>query len=529
MDLTIEFDAKFIPRIVDNGCNSDVMGDVDDDGEDSDSDDDEMSPQETEMAILERAHDEDGESSSVLFEGGAFQESHDHAEIVTVLPTTNTTVRRLPKGFRIKDSEARSHAHVRHRSGVKTKVITGNVRTAIRTKQKGERKKKKTEDNPENAQSAADNVAVQSSADAIAPQASADDDVVAKGVQAMKDLVHEGLILDAPDTSVCWLCRKWFSPPEAKEGHVCDTTRKVHVDLTTHGLMCAAHCVRSGAHEVIERGTAKESDSSSAYLEKVRLGIHPSTRASYTPVIFEPGWARRPKRGSGKGKSYIGPYRQRIYDMFLAGEVDKRHRKAPTQMLEVLALENPGIIALPGYGEISSFVGSLISRAKKGKTGLPKARAPPITTEQAEEVRALDKLWEDEGRRYTKPVLHAEWKRRHTTVVNGNSVVSPDFPSVGRFNALVAQQRKFRRGEAGAGAGGLLRVVPLAGRANRAGEPPSSKVGSTFRKHFTGYGTFVGTVSIFYQTTGRHKITYPDGDAEDLDWTELSDLLAGVG
>ena len=33
----------------------------------------------------------------------------------------------------------------------------------------------------------------------------------------------------------------------------------------------------------------------------------------------------------------------------------------------------------------------------------------------------------------------------------------------------------------------------------------------------------------FSQTTGRHKITYPDGDAEDLDWTKLSDLLAGVG
>jgi hypothetical protein len=91
--------------------------------------------------------------------------------------------------------------------------------------------------------------------------------------------------------------------------------------------------------------------------------------------------------------------------MFLAGEVDKQQRKAPTQMLEVLAEENPGVIALPGFSEISSFVGSLIARAKKGKAGLPKARAPPITPEQVEEVRRLDQLWEDEGRRHAKPAV----------------------------------------------------------------------------------------------------------------------------
>jgi hypothetical protein len=110
-------------------------------------------------------------------------------------------------------------------------------------------------------------------------------------------------------------------------------------------------------------------------------------------------------------------------------------------------------------------------------------------------------------------------------------MVSPDFPSLGRFNTLVAQQRKARRGGPGSGAGvaGLLRVAPLAGRTNRAGEPPTSKVGSTFRKHFPGYGTFEGTASIFYPSNGRHKITCPDGDVEDLDWNELSDLLAGAG
>jgi hypothetical protein len=33
--------------------------------------------------------------------------------------------------------------------------------------------------------------------------------------------------------------------------------------------------------------------------------------------------------------------------MFMAGEADKRYKKAPTKMMEVLALENFGVIALP--------------------------------------------------------------------------------------------------------------------------------------------------------------------------------------
>ena len=93
---------------------------------------------------------------------------------------------------------------------------------------------------------------------------------------------------------------------------------------------------------------------------------------------------------------------------------------------------------------------------------------------------------------------------------------------------LVAQQRKARRGVAvnNAGAGGLLRTTPLGARVNQAGEPPQSKVGRTFKKVFPGYGEFVGTVTHFYPDTGRHYVTYPDGDSEDLDWPELSDLLA---
>ena len=82
--------------------------------------------------------------------------------------------------------------------------------------------------------------------------------------------------------------------------------------------------------------------------------------------------------------------------MFIAGELDKRQRKAPTQMLEVLQAAHPRVIALPGFSEISSFVGSLISRAKKGQTGLPAARAAPTPAAIKNAIAALDVEWSSE-------------------------------------------------------------------------------------------------------------------------------------
>ena len=174
-----------------------------------------------------------------------------------------------------------------------------------------------------------------------------------------------------PDESI----RKGTS---TKDLHACDAGgTTVHVDLCTYGLLHASDCTKNGRHAVVQRGNDQESESSGALVARVMASIEPSVIENFTPMVFEPGWARRPKRGDGKGASYILEHRQEIYDMFIAGELDKRQRKAPTQMLEVLQAAHPGVIALPGFSEVSSFVGSLISRAKKGQTGLPAARAAP--------------------------------------------------------------------------------------------------------------------------------------------------------
>ncbi len=112
-------------------------------------------------------------------------------------------------------------------------------------------------------------------------------------------------------------------------------------------------------------------------MERVQAATSLEAKRDHIPMEFEPGWARRPKREGEKCVSYLKEYRREIYDMFRAGEVDKRQRKAPTQMLEVLQNKHdPGTIALPGFSEISGFVGSLVAR-EVGKTDYPEPRAGP--------------------------------------------------------------------------------------------------------------------------------------------------------
>ena len=62
-------------------------------------------------------------------------------------------------------------------------------------------------------------------------------------------------------------------------------------------------------------------------------------------------------------------------------------------MLEALQLLQPEALNLPEHGEISSFIGSLVSRAKKGKTGTPGTRALPVPENVKKLIRDLDSDW----------------------------------------------------------------------------------------------------------------------------------------
>ena len=351
--------------------------------------------------------------------------------------------------------------------GSKARGTRDPTKAAVRLMSKKRKAAKESSIPPETAESSesADTVASQTAETTEPPTPPVTEHREEKGRVAMYELMHQGHIMETEDTAVCWLCRKWFSPPSALETHTCDARgKKVHVDLATCGVLYAAHCVRTGEHHVVQRGTAAEELSSDAMVEKVLAAISPEAKRDHIPMEFEPGWARRPLRGSGKGASYIKEYRREIYDMFRAGEEDKRQRKAPTQMLEVLQKSHPGIIALPGFSEISSFVGSLIARAKVGKTDYPEPRAGPIPTAIQQTIEALDVLWSNEEqpgalprghrigtKKFTVQNLYDSLKAHYTTGDPG--ALDDDFPEAGRFKSLISTQRRARKALANRGSG----------------------------------------------------------------------------
>jgi hypothetical protein len=214
---------------------------------------------------------------------------------------------------------------------------------------------------------------------------------------------------------------------------------------------------------VVQRDTEDEDESSDAMhmVERVQAAISLEAKREHIPMEFKPGWARRLKRGGRKGVSYLKEYQREIYDMFRAGKVDKRQRKAPTQMLEVLQKAHPGIIALPGFSEISGFVGSLVALAKVGKTDYREPRAGPRTPVAiASSIEDLDVLWCNEiqhghtidrprmghrigAKNFVVQDLYDVMKERYTTGDPGS--LDDDFPEPSRFKSLINRQRNARK------------------------------------------------------------------------------------
>jgi hypothetical protein len=405
VDLTIVFDGNFVPSVVTSASGLFASaGETTEDGADGE----EMTTGEVEAALLERS-EEDHQDSQVSFTNGTLTESHVNKETVTILPLTNTTVRRLPDGFKNDGRDSRTRGQKRNRSNIKTKQLIGGGAKA-KTKQERVAKFKISKGSPAHPIETT-SLYFQKSVQPPLAITTAVEPRIERGSKVVTENFLGESIIETEDTAVCWHCRKWFSPPTAKDGHTCDTKRQVHVDLTTYGLLYAVHCIKSNAHHTIQRGTAAESESSSVFLKNVRQSIHQHTLDDFVPMKFESGWARRPKRGAAKGATYIGPYRERIHEIFIAGEHDKQHRKSPMQIMEVLAQEHPNQIALPGYSEVSSFLGSLIQRAKKGKLDLPGMRAPPIPPYLAAEIESLDMLWETTGHMIGQPAVGLQFAK----------------------------------------------------------------------------------------------------------------------
>jgi hypothetical protein len=85
------------------------------------------------------------------------------------------------------------------------------------------------------------------------------------------------------------------------------------------------------------------------------------------PVQFCNGWAKRHKIGAMYGPKYLEKYRTEISEMYLFGEEDKKNKKSPAQMLEILSKKYPKEFCLPSESDIRTEINKLQTTKKRGR------------------------------------------------------------------------------------------------------------------------------------------------------------------
>jgi hypothetical protein len=96
------------------------------------------------------------------------------------------------------------------------------------------------------------------------------------------------------------------------------------------------------------------------------------------PVQFYDGWARRPKIGEMYGPKYMEEFRSEIAELYLLGEEDKKNKKSPAQMLEIITQKNPKEFCLPSENDIRAEINKL-QTTKKKKDGSSNGRKQKTT------------------------------------------------------------------------------------------------------------------------------------------------------
>jgi hypothetical protein len=100
--------------------------------------------------------------------------------------------------------------------------------------------------------------------------------------------------------------------------------------------------------------------------------LSPFVSENFTvPLHFPKGWARRPKNGQMYGPKHVVIYRPDILEMFKQGEEDKKNKRSPAQMLEMLAVKYPQEFCLPSENDIRVEINRLQTK-KKSPNGASK-------------------------------------------------------------------------------------------------------------------------------------------------------------
>jgi hypothetical protein len=126
-----------------------------------------------------------------------------------------------------------------------------------------------------------------------------------------------------------------------------------HKDMKTYAMKRALQLQDAG--DIVFRSISDNADvSTDSYL----------TQEDYIDPIFRCGWAKRPKVGQMYGTKYVEDYRSDIKSLYNSGEDDKKNKKSPAQMLEILESRYPNEFCLPSENDIRTEKNKLQTQKK---------------------------------------------------------------------------------------------------------------------------------------------------------------------
>lgn len=126
------------------------------------------------------------------------------------------------------------------------------------------------------------------------------------------------------------------------------------------------------------------------------------------PLMWDQGWARRPISGGLYGKNYMNEeYKEICITQFNRGVANKGDKQSPSQTLELMEENFPGLYCYPGVHEIVRMYSGLVKQYKDH--GKVQSRPKPDPLVPPEIKAELQSLLNDHPNLTAKP-LFALWK-----------------------------------------------------------------------------------------------------------------------
>jgi hypothetical protein len=137
-----------------------------------------------------------------------------------------------------------------------------------------------------------------------------------------------------------------------------------HKDMKTYAMKRALKLQDAG--DIVFRSISDSADvSTDSYI---------TTQEDYLDPVFRCCWGKRPKVGQMYGTKYVEDYQSDIKSLYNCGEADKKNKKSPAQILDILESRYPNEFCLPSENDIRTKINKLQTKKIRGEISYYKGK-----------------------------------------------------------------------------------------------------------------------------------------------------------